>query len=449
MTTTSIRLLSAVRRTKAANFLYSIPSAYFDEEEAAAFEYVRTFFETHQAWPSATTVRGQTGVQLVVTKEPVSFYLDEARKRALYNDIREPFADITEAIRNQEPDQAIQYMKDCIALSTARATGSQSQLTSYSESLGIVEQDYDVAKRVLGLRGIATGYPLLDEKTDGLQNANMYTIVARPGRGKTQKLITISRAAHLAGASVLFLSMEMQVLQLARRRFGLDAGIDPKFLRTGRLSTTVEREMRRQLEQLRDTDLPNFYWLAGNFKKSTEALEAACQQVEPDLIVADAAYLMKPSDRTKANAKHEVLSDVMESLADLSVRMNRPVAISVQFNRLASGSRTPHRDNAEEGEQRQHRNPLAHLDLAKIAGTDAIGQISSLVLGLDNVEPPHDRDERYAGILKSREGEDFGWYRYNYKFRPPNFSQIEDYRRYENGTAADAAPDLSYMDVQS
>lgn len=451
MNTTSLRLLSALQRTKSMNALQTTPEDYFDESEQPAFLFIRDFVARHNHWPSPLTIREETGIRLVLPKEPLSYYLDQARQRALYHGLNEPFAAMTDAIREQKPDEFIRLARDCVAMSSGLRGGQASHLVRYEDSLDMVESDYDIAKRTVGLRGVPTGYPYFDEVTDGLQNATMTTIVGRTGRGKTTLALRMAKAARDAGRSVLFLSMEMGVLQLARRSFAMDSLIDPTFLRSGRLSTLVEREMRRQVAMLKDSDLPPFYWLAGNFKKSTDALRAAVEEVEPDLVVADAAYLMKGTSRTKANAKHEMISDVIEDLNELFIAVDRPGLITVQFNRTAIKNNDRGKSNeGNDGEEHAQRNPLAHLALHKIAGSDSIPQNSSYVVGIDQAEPPHQHDQRYAGILKGREGGDEGWWKYNYSFRPPNFEQIMDHRDYERQrNRQESGPDLSYMDAEA
>ena len=179
MSTTSLRLLSAIRKTKARRFLLTTPSSYFDEEDEAAFAFIAEFVQEHNRWPTLATIRRRTGVRLVTTKEPLAYYMDEARKRALYRALNEPFAEITEAIRGKDPDEAINVMKACVLMSSALGGETRSNVISYNDSLDLVEQDFDIAKNIIGLRGIPTGYPMLDEKWEGLEDTQMYTVVGR------------------------------------------------------------------------------------------------------------------------------------------------------------------------------------------------------------------------------------------------------------------------------
>lgn len=435
-----IRLLSSLRRTKSKSALYEVPRQFFAiEEDLNAFDWLVDYVETHNAWPTPSTFLRETGITTVNTAEPISYYKDSARRHALWEAVLPLHKKMRDDLKVKDADGAMEIARQMVALE-AEFNSQRSGLVSLASSVGLVMDDYDLAARSPGLRGIPTSFPFLDEMTDGLQNANMYTFVARPGVGKTWKLLRLAKAARDAGYSVLFLTMEMGIVQVARRFFGMETLINPKFLREGRLSTAVEQEMKRQAAQLQEGEGPPFFWLAGNFKKSVEALKAAAYETGADLVIADASYLMKPADRTKFNARHEILGNVMQGIHDLSTSVNRPVAQSVQFNRTA---KQPKRGSDEE----DRTNPFASMQLDAIAGTDEIGQLSSLIVGLRHGDSPNEDTERYGGILKGREGES-GWYKYNYRFQPFDMSQISTMRDQRRANEGGQQPvDMSYMDA--
>lgn len=421
-----------------------IPPEFFKDEELVAFEWLREFVGQHRTWPTPQTFKRETGITPVITKEPLPYYINDSRKKALWQSLMEPFGEMRAFMEDKQPDDFIELARQCVALSNSLSTITHEGLTTLADSMKLVADDYAVAKATAGLRGIPTGFEFLDEATDGLQNANLYTIVARTGIGKTWKLLRMAKAARDAGYSVLFLSAEMGVLQVARRLFGLESRINPNFIRQGRLSTRVEREMQGQLSAFEDDEGPPWFWLAGNFKKTVPALHIAANETQADIVFADASYLLKASDRTKFNARHELLNDVMEGVHRISTEVDRPVVQSVQFNRQAI---KPKRGESDGDDDNQRYNPVAHLDLTKIGGTDTIGQISALVLGLALGDPPHERDRRYAGLLKGREGE-FGWYEYMYQFSPVDFRQLRTHYDARDNVSNEPAPDLSHMDAE-
>lgn len=433
-------LLSALRKYKSKSALLETPEAFFDEgEERNAFYWLRDYVATHNAWPSAGTFERHTGVTNTLTQEPLTYYLDDARKRALWQSLFDPFAEFKRCMENKDPDGAVAIMRHCQQLAGA-LNHRQEGLTTFAQSMRMLELDYETAKQTRGdLRGIPTGWEFTDDVTDGYQNSDLITVVGRSGRGKTQILLKKAFAAREAGRSVLFLSMEMGVLQLARRYYGLRTRVNPRFLRRAELSTYAEREFLRNLNVMSEEETP-LHWLAGNFKKTVPALKAAAYECEPDIIFADASYLLKPEIKNqKFGQRRELIADVMEQLTGMAKEFDRPIVQSVQFNRTAV---KPKRGD-EEGEG---HNPISHMSLEKIGETDTIGQNSSIVYGLDYGDVPNEKHERYLGILKGREGEE-GWMKINYRFQPVDMSEITNSRDNQFSTRVQSDVNLGFMDA--
>lgn len=365
---TALRLLSALRKSGSKASLHEIPEGYFsDNEEKEAFRWLKRYVEAHKRFPTPTTWHRELRFQTVTTNEPLSYYRDASRKLAIWDKLKDPFAEIRKGMETRDPDAVLELMRTAIRES-AVLNQQNSGLVSMADALAIVQADYDIAKRTIGLRGIRTGWEFLDNQTDGWQPADVISVVARTGRGKTSKLLKMAHAAHTDGNKVLFLSMEMAVLQLARRFFGIGSGINPRFLRRGQLGTYAEREMRRQIRQMQNAgvEVP-FHWLAGNFKKTIPALKAAIYETEPDIIFADASYLLKPEGKggAKYSGRRELIADVVEEIGGIAKEFNRPVVQSVQFNRQAVRPvRRAGGDNAEGEEDNGPRNPVAHLTLS-------------------------------------------------------------------------------------
>lgn len=436
-------LLSALRKAKSKAAVLETPVAFFEEgQERNAYIWLREYVSTHNAFPTARTFERETGVTATITSEPLSYYLDDARKKALFESLMQPFAQIRRAMESQDPDGAIRIMQEAQVAASA-LNHRQEGLITFAQSMQLVRDDYDIARRAMGsLRGIPTGWDFIDSQTQGWQNSNVYTIVGRPKRGKSQLALHSAMTARANGFSVLFLSMEMGVLELAQRAYGLQHKTNPRLIRSGQLSSYQQGIFYNNLDALMGEEEVPFYWLAGNFKKTMPALEAAIYETEPDLIVADASYLIKPAPgQTKFGGRREQIADVIEQQGGLSKKVDRPFLQTVQFNRTAS---QPKRGDSES----DRSNPIGHLDLSKIGETDTVGQVSSAVIGVELGEPPNAHRERYAGFLAGRNGEE-GWMKINYNFQPVDLSQITDSTQFRPHDAADAAPDLGFMEAET
>lgn len=424
---TGVKLLSSLRRSGSASALFSIPATYFhDEDEREAFLWLTDYVRTHRAFPSPSVFYDETGVRTKRTTEPLSYYIDKARQRALYNDCVPLYAELDEAMRSREPDEAVRIAQEIIRADRNVRTSSDTGLVGLSNALELVSADYEIAQWQDTLRGVTTGWPYLDSVTGGWQNADLITFVGRPGRGKTYLMLHSAHAAWASGRSVLFVSMEMGALQIARRFVGIHSGLNPDRIRKGRLGTFLRQRLTGAMEDM-DTGVP-FDIVVGSFKKSTDAVRALAEEGAYDIIFADASYLLSPEKKANYSARREKVSDTIEDLKSISVDLDRPLVQSVQFNRKAVRSSV--QTGGDNNQQRS--NPISHLGLDKIGETDIIGQVTSIALGIELFDPPYEQVRRWMGFLKGREGEHGHW-ALNYRFEPVDFSIIPPRRRNRDG----------------
>jgi len=415
---TARSLLSALRKSGSRTALEEVPEAYFTPDELPTFQWLKDYVRQYRAFPNPVTFRRETGEATVITQEPLPYYLNRARQRALYSLLTPIYSSFREAMTDRKPDDAVRLFEEGVALARQIDGGKKGGLMSLKQAVQLTMDDYEEAHMTPGLRGITTGWPYFDDITDGHQNGDVNTFVARPGRGKTQLLLKQAHGSWKAGHKVLFVSNELGGIQLTRRILGIDAQINPKFFRKGELTTRCRVPLDASLHAIDESNVP-FDIVVGSFRKSVPAIRALAEELMPDIIYVDASYLLTPEKkRGGSGGRREVVSDVIEELKMVALDLNRPVVQSVQFNRQA---KKPIRKEAEEADD--DKNPLSHLSLETIGETDVIGQVSSLVVGIDLGKEPHESDRRLMGFLKGRDGET-GWWEVNYDFHRMNFDII-------------------------
>ncbi|MFB0515378.1 MAG: replicative DNA helicase [Candidatus Neomarinimicrobiota bacterium] len=87
-----------------------------------------------------------------------------------------------------------------------------------------------------GYTGLPSGFPDLDDMTDGFQPSDLVIIAGRPSMGKTAFALSIARnTAKLYGHRVGLFSMEMSEYQVALRLMTAEARVDSHKLRRRRL----------------------------------------------------------------------------------------------------------------------------------------------------------------------------------------------------------------------
>jgi replicative DNA helicase len=212
----------------------------------------------------------------------------------------------------------------------------------------------------------------------------------------------IAARAWEAGNSVLLVSMEMTGKQLARRILGMRAGVNPNHIRRGQLSNWSRDVVYQQLDLI--TGGVPFHILSGSFDKSVPLVDAAIQEFAPALVLIDASYLMDPSEKRKQGKLFESLTDVAKEIKQCAMSRNKGIIQTVQFNRDASKAKT---------RGTQH-----------IGGSDAVGQITTIGIDIQQGGAPHETSRRKLTVFKNREGEDSYSFDINFLFQPPDFSYI-------------------------
>ena len=212
-----------------------------------------------------------------------------------------------------------------------------------------------------GITGLSTGFATIDNRTGELQPGELFTLAARPGMGKTNLALNISR--HVAfdqGKYVLYFSAEMTSDELLGR-LAADVGkLDYNLVRTAqfedehwpRFSTTVSAFANAKLIIDESTDI------------SISTLCARARQEHRkyglSLIVVDHIGLIEADGETET-AK---ISKISRSLKNLAKQLSIPVIELSQLNRGCE-SRTNKRpllsDLRQSGSIEQDSNSVAFI----------------------------------------------------------------------------------------
>ncbi|HCD28877.1 MAG TPA: replicative DNA helicase [Gammaproteobacteria bacterium] len=191
------------------------------------------------------------------------------------------------------------------------------------------------------ITGLATGFKDLDDKTAGLQPADLVILAARPSMGKTGFAVNILEHAAMSGGAVLMFSMEMPSEQIIMRMLSSLGRIDQTRLRTGELKDEDWTRFTGAVSQLRDKrlfidDTPAL--TPGEVRSRARRVARECGGM--DLIVIDYLQLMRTVDGSENRATE--ISEISRSLKALAKEMRCPVIALSQLNR-ALESRTDKR----------------------------------------------------------------------------------------------------------
>lgn len=377
----------------------------FTEDELPAFVYLRDHLNSYGQLPSMEVMEAQNlPLPAIRGNRDASseYYLDRIRERFAYTQVNERFPQLTECMRSKDMTGMLGVLRDMIS-NSASALESENY-TTLADELGQVRDRYLEAKLNPGLQGIPFGWDSLDEMTGGAQGGDLIVLAGRPSMGKSYLLLKMLHSMWSRGYVACFTSMEMSLIQIARRFLGLHAGINPNFIRDGEMSTAGENRMLSMLDELIDST--PLHLLAGDMSKQVGGVESMIVEFNPDIVFVDSAYLLTPSGKSMGYvSKWETISKVVGQLKSLAMRYNKPIVISVQFNR------------------NQKSNSNKSSDLGDIAGSDSIPQDASIVLGTRQGPSPYQSVQRIVEVMKNREGET-GEFATSFSFSPLNISEV-------------------------
>ena len=240
------------------------------------------------------------------------------------------------------------------------------------------------------LTGLSSGFTDLDEKTAGLQKADLVIVAARPSMGKTAFAMNLVENVLLGGAPVLVFSMEMPADSLVMRMLSSLGRIDQTRVRSGKLQEEDWPRLTSTMAMLNEQKL----FIDDSAALSPTELRARARRVAREnggalgLIMVDYLQLMRVPGLE--NNRVNEISEISRSLKGLAKELNCPVVALSQLNRSL--------------EQRPNKRPV----MSDLRESGAIEQDADVIMFIyrDEVYNPESPDKGTAEIIigKQRNG---------------------------------------------
>jgi replicative DNA helicase len=401
--TTGIKALRAFLDEGTARKIRQYGAEFYLEEEQEVYEFVKEHLDQFGVLPSVDTVKEHHSLPDPLP-EPTEYYEGELRRRRVFNHFGEHWAELKAAVGERDVDGCAVRLREMLAGVTGLL--QPNQFSTLAEVTGQVVADYQYAKNHPGMRGVTFGWDTLDAYTLGAQGGDLIVVAGRTGMGKSSMLVKMAHSAWLAGHSVLFTSMEMTLVPIARRWIGVHTGINPRFIRAGELGRYAEQKLVTQCNEMTGSGA-SVYFQSGDFQKNVASVEALMEEFDTDAVYIDAAYLLSPEGQKRGFvSKWESIATVVQELKKVALKHNKPIIISVQMNR-----------NVKKATTRE-------LDTSDIGGSDSIPQDASVVLGLRQGPSPYVDTTRVIQVMKNRDGEE-GNFLVNHRYNPVDFNEAD------------------------
>jgi replicative DNA helicase len=412
MSTVGRRLLSALVREGNVNtyLKMSLTKDLFREGEVELFTTINAHLGKYGTIPKQFTIEGIPGMEdaIVDAPEPAKFYLEETEKRYLHTSLKAGVQEVSSLLTDKMSDEALAVFT---RISMEQYKKKQRRhVTDFRDALGIVMGAYNAQKTNSSSIVLPFGWDSLDEKAGGMRAGDFISIVGRPMMGKTfMMLYTAHHGWKRTPRRPLMVSMEMHSTLIHQRLAAMEGKIKLTQLIKAELSTAGQKKLMEALAELKEYDRP-FWVVDGNVVKNVDDLEMQCNLLQPDCLWVDAAYLLKkPHPKMgKWDAQSENAEMIKERIA---TNMEMPVICSYQLSKDSAKAKKKDKD--------------AKPTMEDIYGSDAIAQLSSVILGLfereDDVEAMR---QRTVELLKGRSGET-GSFKVNWDFDHMDFSEVK------------------------
>jgi replicative DNA helicase len=202
-------------------------------------------------------------------------------------------------------------------------------------------------KRRGQLSGIPTGFPQLDEMTNGWQNQDYIVIGARPSVGKTAGMLNSISAALRAKKKVGLFSAEMNVRSILMRMISDWANVDSTKLRSGFIANTDVMRIAEVCQEIGKTglfvnDTPNI-----PFAQLVSDARRMKRKEGVEIIFID--YMGLITNEKNNLKRFEQVSEISRNLKGLARELDIPIVVLSQLTRESQGSKPTIADLRESG----------------------------------------------------------------------------------------------------
>lgn len=234
----------------------------------------------------------------------------------------------------EELDEAIGRVDRSLAeISSRRVRLDAVQISALATEA--IDRVRDRRQRGSGSLGLTTGFRDINALTTGFQPTELTILAARPSMGKTAFAGTLAYHAAVAGAKVLFFSLEQKPIDLAERLLAARSRVSAHALRTGTATDADIRKLEEcqrhlqgiqlEVDQEPERSISDFITIARR-KNRKEGFQ---------LFVIDYLQLLNPFD--KKELREQQVARISRALKVVARELNVSILALAQLNRLVEG----------------------------------------------------------------------------------------------------------------
>lgn len=381
----------------------------FKNDELPMFKWVDQHVTLHHALPKIETLEQAFPVfKGVEVPEPPSYYVRLLENKYFYERLNAANIASQDLLKEDKDanDQAIAALQDAINDCKYQKYRARIMDVGLEAPSVVLEAYHNVLKQEEVLE---FGWGHMD-KSGGIMPGEVVSIVGRPAMGKTWQMLYIAIYNWMKDRNTLLCSMEMSPLPMAQRVTSMYAHTNIGQLQTGGYSMFpaggTYAKFVKGLQTL-SNEKAKLYIVDGNLAASAEDVFILADQLKCKNVLIDGAYLLR--HKNSRLDRFTRAAENVELMKRACTDSEASCFSSWQFNREAS---------------KKAKTSKGAGDLEDIGYTDAIGQISSIVLGLFQDDGVETMKQRKVRVLKGRNGQT-GEFSINWNFSTMDFSQVQ------------------------
>lgn len=263
-------------------------------------------------------------------------YADIVRERAQQRRLIEAATDMMEKAYHPDGEESLTLLSDAekaiaeIAEGNRKDGGPELVKPILKNTLDQLDQMFNQPE---GLTGLTTGFKDIDERTSGLQKADLVIVAARPSMGKTTYAMNLVENALLGTKRpCLVFSMEMPSESIVMRMLSSLGKIDQTRIRSGKLIDEDWSKLSAAVSLLKDLPL----YIDDTPALTPQEMRARARKVYREngdlgMIMVDYLQLMRVSG--KSEGRTQEISEISRTLKAIAKEFECPMVALSQLNR--------------------------------------------------------------------------------------------------------------------
>ena len=291
------------------------------------WNFIMSHYDQHGKVPSKETVKQHhPDFEFFATPEPLSYYLDEAKKESLSFQARTIISRANSLIGDAGPKEALSYLME----NTSKLYKYSSNLKDTDLAGDWKERFDDLKERSLKgrdeLQGIPSGIGVIDKSFGGWQSGDFVVLLGWTGVGKSFIARLLAVNAWKAGYRPLIISLEMNKLQEGQRLDTLLNNGEGYFTNTDLVRANPEIVSKYEdwaKEMFEGKHAIHLVTSEGLETADQNMVQAKIDQYHPDMVILDYHGLF--DDSSGAKNETEKAKNLSKAFKRMAVKNGIPI----------------------------------------------------------------------------------------------------------------------------